>query len=165
MQEPCLPNSRKWWSFKTQMTAQKLMLKQTIIRRSCLKSMLNSVPKYMQSWNEQLPHWGSIQAQIPALFSHLFPIWPALFCRHLLGEEPGNTFWVAINCVEEPWEGEAEDGSQEEQANHHFLLHRCYEGHVWPEHVEDAQTKEEHASWKTARHRGVRFMHTESFSF
>lgn len=106
-----------------------------------------------------------LQAQIPALFSHLFPIWPALFSRHLLGEEPGNTFWVAINCVEEPWEGEAENGSQEEQANHHLLLHRCYEGHVWPEHVEDSQTKEEHTSWKAARHRGVRFMHTESFSF
>lgn len=104
-----------------------------------------------------------LQAQIPALFSHLFPIWPALFSRHLLGEEPGNTFWVAINCVEEPWEGEAEDGSQEEQSNDHFLLHRCYKGHVWPEHVEDSQTKEEHTSWKTARQRGVKFMHIESF--
>lgn len=81
-----------------------------------------------------------------------FPIWFlfGLPCslRHLLGEEPGNTFWVAINCVEKPWEGEAEYGSQEEQSNNHLLLHRCYKGHVWPEHVEDSQTKEEHTSWK-----------------
>lgn len=72
---------------------------------------------------------------------------------------------MAINCVEEPWEGEAEYGSQEEQSNNHFLLHRCYKGHVWPEHVEYSQTQEEHTSWKNIRQKGVKFVHTESFSF
>lgn len=116
----------------------------------------------MQSCNEQLPLWGS-RHKSPTLFSHLFPIWPTLSSRHLLGEEPGNTFWVAINCVEEPWEGEAEYGSQEEQSNNHFLLHRCYKGHVWPEHVEDSQTKEEDASWKTVRQKGVKLCILKAF--
>lgn len=106
------------------------------------------------------------QARIPVLFSQLFPIWLTLPSRHLLGEEPGNTFWVAINRVEEPWEGETEDSSQEEQSNNHFLLHRCYKGHVWPEHVEDSQTQEEHTSWQAKKgKKGVNFVQTKNFSF
>lgn len=55
---------------------------------------------------------------------------------------------MAVNRVEEPGEGEAKDGSQEEHSNNYLLLHRCYKGHVWPEHVEDSQTQEEHTTKK-----------------
>lgn len=65
---------------------------------------------------------------------------------YLLGEEPGDSFWMAVNCVEEPGEGEAENGSKEEHPNHHLLLQRCYERHVWPEHVEDSQTQKEYTT-------------------
>ena len=35
-------------------------------------------------------------------------------CRYLLGEDPGDPFWVAVDCVEQPWERKAENGPQEE---------------------------------------------------
>lgn len=62
--------------------------------------------------------------------------------RVLLGEDPGDALRVAVDCVEEPGEGEAEDGSQEEHPDHHLLLDRSHEGHVGPEHVHETQTEE-----------------------
>lgn len=34
--------------------------------------------------------------------------------RYLLREESGDPFWVAVDCVEEPWKRKAENGPQEE---------------------------------------------------
>lgn len=49
---------------------------------------------------------------------------------------------MAVDCVEEPGEGEAEDGSQEEHPDGHLLLERSHERHVGPEHVHQPQTQE-----------------------
>lgn len=54
---------------------------------------------------------------------------------------------MAVNGVEEPGEGQAEDGSQEKHPDHHLLLNRSHERHVGPEHVHEAQTEEEEAAW------------------
>lgn len=53
---------------------------------------------------------------------------------------------MAVDCVEEPGEGQAEDGAQEERSNHNLLLKRCHKRHVGPEHVHDPQTQEEQAT-------------------
>lgn len=66
--------------------------------------------------------------------------------RHLLGEEAGDAFRVAVDGVEEPREREAENGSQEEEPEDHLLLQRGHEGDVWAEHVEDPQAQEEHTA-------------------
>lgn len=60
-----------------------------------------------------------------------------------LGEDSGDAFRVTVDRVEEPGEGEAEDGSQEKHPDHHFLLDRSHERHVGPEHVHQTQTEEE----------------------
>jgi len=60
----------------------------------------------------------------------------------LLGEDPGDALGVAVDRVEEPGEGEAENGTQEEHPDHHLLLDRGHEGHVGPEHVHQAQEEE-----------------------
>lgn len=64
----------------------------------------------------------------------------------LLGEDSGDAFGVAVNCVEEPGEGQAEDGSQEKHPDHHLLLNRSHERHVGPEHVHETQTEEKQAA-------------------
>lgn len=60
----------------------------------------------------------------------------------LLGEDSGDALRVAVHCVEEPGEGEAEDGSQEKHPDHHLLLDRSHERHVGPEHVHQTKTEE-----------------------
>lgn len=60
----------------------------------------------------------------------------------LLGEDSGDALRVAVDCVEEPGEGEAEDGSQEKHPDHHLLLDWSHERHVGPEHVHQTQTEE-----------------------
>lgn len=64
----------------------------------------------------------------------------------LLGEDSGDALRVAVDCVEEPGEGEAEDGSQEKHPDHHLLLDRSHERHVGPEHVHQTQTEEKQAA-------------------
>lgn len=59
-----------------------------------------------------------------------------------LGEDSGDALRVAVDCVEEPGEGEAKDGSQEKHPDHNLLLERGHERHVGPEHVHQAQTEE-----------------------
>lgn len=58
---------------------------------------------------------------------------------------------MAVNCVEEPREGEAEDGAQEEHADHHLLLDRRHKRHVGPEHVHQTQTEEEQTACRGKR--------------
>lgn len=53
---------------------------------------------------------------------------------------------MAVNCVEQPGEGQAEDGSQEKHPDHHLLLNRSHERDVGPEHVHETQTEEEEAA-------------------
>lgn len=64
----------------------------------------------------------------------------------LLGEDSGDAFRVAVDCVEEPREGEAEDGPEEKHPDHHLLLDRSHERHVRPEHVHQTQKEEEQTS-------------------
>lgn len=66
----------------------------------------------------------------------------------LLGKDPGDALRMAVDCVEEPREGEAEDGPQEKHPNHHLLLDRSHERHVGPEHVHQTQTEEKQAACK-----------------
>ena len=70
----------------------------------------------------------------------LFSVWL------LLGEDSGDTLRVAVDCVEEPGEGEAEDGSQEKHPDGHLLLERSHKRHVGPEHVHQPQTQEKQAA-------------------
>ena len=60
----------------------------------------------------------------------------------VLGEHPGDALRVAVDSVEEPGEGEAEDGSQEKHPDHHFLLDRSHQRHVGSEHVHQSQKDE-----------------------
>jgi len=50
---------------------------------------------------------------------------------------------MAVDCVKEPGEGEAENGPQEEHADDDLLLERCHKRHIGSEHVHDAQTEKE----------------------
>lgn len=52
----------------------------------------------------------------------------------LLGERAGHFFRVAVDCMKEPGEAEAEDSSQEEHPKHNFLLQRCHKIHVGAQH-------------------------------
>lgn len=63
-----------------------------------------------------------------------------------LGKDPGHALRVAVDCVEEPGERQAENGSQEKHPNHHLLLDRGHKGHVGPEHVHQTQTEEKQAA-------------------
>lgn len=64
----------------------------------------------------------------------------------LLGEDSGDALGVAVDGVEEPGEGEAEDGSQEKHPDHHLLLDRRHERHVGPEHVHETEEEKEQAA-------------------
>lgn len=71
----------------------------------------------------------------------------------LLGEDSGDALGVAVDRVEEPGEGEAEDGAQEEHPDHHLLLDRSHERHVGPEHVHQPQTEEKQTACRERRQR------------
>lgn len=58
---------------------------------------------------------------------------------------------MAVDCVKEPGEGQAENGSQEERADDNLLLEWGHERHIGPEHVHNAQTEKEQAA---CRHMG-----------
>lgn len=60
----------------------------------------------------------------------------------LLGEDFGHALGVAVDCVEKPGEGKAEDGSEEEHPDYYLLLDWSHERHVGPKHVHEAQTEE-----------------------
>lgn len=53
---------------------------------------------------------------------------------------------MAVDRVEEPGEGQAEDGSQEKHPDHDLLLDRSHERHVGPEHVHQTQKEEKQAA-------------------
>ena len=56
--------------------------------------------------------------------------------------------------MEEPGEGQTQNGSQEEHADDYLFLEGGYEGLVGPEHVHEPQTQEEQAAWvRRERHR------------
>lgn len=74
--------------------------------------------------------------------SFTWPLQDTQVCS-LLGEDPGHSLRVAVHRVEEPGEGEAEDGAQEEHPDDHLFLDRRHERHVGPEHVHETQTEEE----------------------
>lgn len=71
----------------------------------------------------------------------------------VLGEDPGDAFRVAVDCVEEPGERETKDGSQEKHPDHHLLLDWSHERHVGPEHVHEAQTEEKQTACEGERDR------------
>lgn len=50
-----------------------------------------------------------------------------IFLLYLLGEDSGDALRVAVDRVEEPGEGEAENGSQEKHPNHYLLLDWSHE--------------------------------------
>lgn len=61
---------------------------------------------------------------------------------------------MTVDRVEEPREGEAEDGSQEKHPDHHLLLDRSHKRHVGSEHVHEAQTEEKQTACKKRENRG-----------
>lgn len=61
---------------------------------------------------------------------------------------------MAVDCVEEPGEWKAEDGSQEKHPDHHLLLDRSHKRHVGSEHVHQAQTEEKQTACSEMRWQG-----------
>lgn len=50
---------------------------------------------------------------------------------------------MTVDCVEEPGEGEAEDGAEEKHPNYYLLLEWSHKRHVGSEHVHETQAEEE----------------------
>lgn len=59
------------------------------------------------------------------------------------GKDFGHALRVTVDRVEEPGEGEAEDGAEEKHPDHHLLLDWGHERHVGSEHVHETQAEEE----------------------
>lgn len=62
---------------------------------------------------------------------------------------------MAVDGVEEPGEGQAENGPQEKHSDHHLLLDRSHKGHVGPEHVHQTQTEEKQTACRERRDEGI----------
>lgn len=61
---------------------------------------------------------------------------------------------MAVDCVKEPGEGQAENGPQEERAYNNLLLERGHKCHIGPEHVHNAQTEKEQAACRYKENTG-----------
>lgn len=67
---------------------------------------------------------------------------------------------MTVDGVEEPGEGQAEDGAQEKHPDHHLLLDGSHKRHVGPEHVHQAQAEEEQAACRRShKHRSILTSH------